>query len=114
MSRLAILLISLRALVIAAVAGVPAAHAQQVPGSDEAAWAAAAEADTPEAYQRYLEDFPAGRYAEEAFRLLIESQLEVAAGRRAGRRPLLRAARPPSIRRRRPAPRPGLLETMPE
>ena len=78
MSRLAILLISLRALVIAAVAGVPAAHAQQVPGSDEAAWAAAAEADTPEAYQQYLEDFPAGRYAEEAFRLLIESQLEVA------------------------------------
>jgi hypothetical protein len=77
MNRLATLLVSLRALLIAAVAGAPTAHAQQVPGSDEAAWAAAVEADTPAAYQQYLEDFPAGRYAEEAFRLLIESQLEV-------------------------------------
>jgi hypothetical protein len=77
MNRLATLFLSLRALVIAAVAGVPSAHAQQLQGSDEAAWAAAVEADTPEAYQQYLEDFPAGRYAEEAFRLLIESQLEV-------------------------------------
>jgi hypothetical protein len=76
MGRLATILISLRALVIAAVAGAPAAHAQRLPGSDEAAWAAAAKADTPQAYQQYLEDFPAGRYAEEAFRLLIESQLE--------------------------------------
>lgn len=76
MNRLATLLISLRALVIAAVAGAPAAHGQQLPGTDEAAWAAASEADTPEAYQRYLEEFPAGRYAEDAFRLLIESQLE--------------------------------------
>ena len=78
MNRLGTLLVSLRALLIAAVAGAPAAYGQQLPGSDEAAWAAAVEADTPEAYQRYLEDFPAGRYAEEAFRLLIESQLEVA------------------------------------
>lgn len=78
MNRLATLLVSLRALVIAAVAAAPAAHGQQAPGSDEAAWAAAVAADTPESYQQYLEDFPAGRYAEEAFRLLIESQLEVA------------------------------------
>lgn len=78
MSRLATLLLSLRALLIATVAGAPLAHAQELPGSDEAAWTAALEADTPEAYQEYLEDFPAGRYAEEAFRLLIESQLEVA------------------------------------
>jgi hypothetical protein len=78
MSRLATLLVSLRALLIATVAGVPSAHAQQLPGPEEAAWAAAVEADTPEAYQQYLEDFPAGRHAEEAFRLLIESQLNVA------------------------------------
>ena len=78
MNRLATLIISLRALVIAAVAGAPAAHGQRVPGSDEAAWAAAVEADTAEAYQQYLEDFPVGRYAEDAFRALIESQLEVA------------------------------------
>ena len=78
MDRLATLLVSLRALLIAAVAGAPAAHGQQAPGSDDAAWAAAVEADTPEAYQRYLEEFPAGHFAEDAFRLLIESQLEVA------------------------------------
>ena len=78
MSRLATFLVSLRALLIAALAGAPLAHAQDLPASDEAAWAAAVEADTPEAYQRYLEEFPAGRYAEEAFRMLIENQLEMA------------------------------------
>ena len=60
MSRLATLLISLRALVIAAVAGAPAAHAQRAASGDEAAWAAAAKADTPQAYQQYLEDFLPG------------------------------------------------------
>jgi hypothetical protein len=76
MNRLATLLLGLRALVIATLAGAPGVHAQGLPGSDDAAWAAAVEADTPEAYQRYLEEFPAGRYAEEAFRLLIEGRLE--------------------------------------
>jgi len=74
--RFAAILLSLRALVIAAVAGAPAVYGQQLPGTDDAAWATAREADTPEAYQQYLEDFPAGRHAEDAFRLLIESQLE--------------------------------------
>lgn len=76
MNRLATLFLSLRALVIATLAGTPMGHGQELPGADDAAWAAAVAADTPEAYQLYLEEFPAGRYAEDAFRALIESQLE--------------------------------------
>jgi hypothetical protein len=78
MSRLAIILLSLRALVMATLAAAPTAHAQGLPSADDAAWAAALEAGTPEAYQGYLEEFPAGRHVELAFRLLIESQLETA------------------------------------
>jgi hypothetical protein len=77
MSRLATLLVSLRALFIATVVGAPTAHAQELPSGDDAAWAAAVEAGTADACQQYLEEFPAGRHAEEAFRCLIESQLEV-------------------------------------
>jgi hypothetical protein len=73
MNRLATLLIGLRTLLMATLAGAPAIHAQT---ADDAAWAAALESGTPEAYQQYLEEFPAGRYVEQAFRLLIESQLE--------------------------------------
>lgn len=78
MKRFAAVLLSLRALVIAALIGAPIAHGQELPSADDAAWAAAVAADTPEAYQQYLEEFPAGRHVEDAFRLLIESQLEVA------------------------------------
>ena len=73
MNRLATLLIGLRTLLMATLAGAPAIHAQT---ADDAAWAAALESGTPEAYQQYLEEFPAGRYVEQAFRLLIESQLD--------------------------------------
>jgi hypothetical protein len=78
MSRLAILLVTLRALVMASLAGAPIAQGQELPSGDDAAWAAAVEAGTAAACQQYLEEFPAGRHAEEAFRCLIESQLEVA------------------------------------
>lgn len=78
MSRLATLFLGLRALLMATLAAAPAVHAQGLPSADDAAWAAAVEADTPEAYQGYLEEFPAGGYAEQAFRLLIEGQLEAA------------------------------------
>ena len=57
-----------------------AAQAQGLPSADDAAWAAAEAADTPEAYQQYLEEFPAGRHADEAFRCLIEGQSDVAPG----------------------------------
>jgi hypothetical protein len=76
MNRLATLLLSLRALIMATLAGTPAVHAQGLPAADDAAWAAANAAGTAEACQQYLEEFPAGRHAEEAFRCLIEGQLE--------------------------------------
>jgi hypothetical protein len=73
--RLAALFLGLRALAIAALAGSPAAHAQEQ-SADDAAWAVASEAGTAAACQDYLEAFPAGRHAEEAFRCLIEGSLE--------------------------------------
>jgi hypothetical protein len=76
MNRLATLFLSLRALVMATLAGAPIAHGQELPSADDAAWAAANAAGTAEACQQYLEEFPAGRHAEEAFRCLIEGQLE--------------------------------------
>lgn len=39
-------------------------------------WEEVSEARTPEAYQRYLELFPTGEHAEEAFRLLILRSFE--------------------------------------
>ena len=81
MNRLATLFLSLRALVMAALAGAPIAHGQELPSADDAAWAAAIEAGTADACQQYLEEFPAGRHADEAFRCLIEGQWDVAPGR---------------------------------
>jgi hypothetical protein len=78
MRRMAAIFLGLRALAITALAGSPAGQAQQ--SGDDAAWAAASEAGTAEACQQYLEAFPAGRHAEEAFRCLIEGSLEVAPG----------------------------------
>jgi hypothetical protein len=69
---MAALLGTLRALAIAGAASTGAVHAQQPQSADDAAWEAAQSAGTPAAYQRYLEEFPAGQHAEEAFRLLIE------------------------------------------
>ncbi len=50
----------------------PEAQSQSAGAGEAAAWAAAQQAGTAEAYQRYLELFPIGARAEEAFRLLIE------------------------------------------
>jgi hypothetical protein len=80
MNRLATLFRSIRALVLATLAGAPTAHGQELPNPDDAAWAAAVQAGTVDACQRYLEEFPAGRHAEEAFRCLIEGQLDIAPG----------------------------------
>ena len=80
MKRLAAVLLGLRALAIATLAGSPISHAQQSLSGDDAAWAAASEAGTAEACQQYLEAFPAGQHAEEAFRCLIEGGLEIAPG----------------------------------
>ena len=78
MNRLSTLFLSLRALLLATLAGTPIAHGQELPSADDAAWATAVEAGTAEACQRYLEEFPAGRHAEEAFRCLIEGELQIA------------------------------------
>lgn len=58
---------------IASLAGSNGA-AQDDP--DAAAWQRAREVGTFEAYQRYLEEFPIGRYANQAFRYMIEESLE--------------------------------------
>jgi hypothetical protein len=78
MHKLATLFLSLRALVMASLAGAPTAHGQELPSGDDAAWAAAVAAGTADACQQYLEEFPAGRHAEEAFRCLIEGDLDMA------------------------------------
>ena len=78
MKRLAAVLLGLRALAITALAGSPIGHAQAAPSADDAAWAAASDAGTAEACQQYLEAFPAGHHAEEAFRCLIEGSMEIA------------------------------------
>lgn len=78
MKKLAAVLLGLRALAISALAGSPG-HAQS-PSADDAAWAAARDVGTAEACQEYLEAFPAGQHAEEAFRCLIEGSLEIAPG----------------------------------
>ena len=79
MRRVAAIFLGLRALAITVLAGSPIGHAQE-PSADDAAWAAASEAGSAEACQQYLEAFPAGRHAEEAFRCLVEGGLEIAPG----------------------------------
>jgi hypothetical protein len=70
---LATLCTGLRTLMIAALAGAPsAAHAQSGTDRETAEWNAARGAGTPDAYQRYLEVFPLGRYSGDAFRCIIE------------------------------------------
>ena len=53
------------------------ADTQQVPAgpNDQETWTAARRAGTVAAFQRYLELFPTGAYAEDAFRLLVEQSL---------------------------------------
>ena len=63
--------ISLRVFAIAAFAS-SWAQAQQSADADDRAWRSARELGTAEACQQYLEQFPAGRHVEEAFRCLIE------------------------------------------
>lgn len=74
----------LRTLLLAAAATGAAhlggqAHAAIAPGeeqlpsaAEQKTWAEAASSNSPDAYQRYLELFPTGRFAEAAFRSLID------------------------------------------
>ncbi len=66
---------SLRAFALAAFAG-SFAQAQQAADPDDSAWTSAQQLGTAEAFQRYLEQYPVGRHVEEAFRGLVEQQVE--------------------------------------
>ena len=74
MRWIAALYASLRAVMITAMATAGAAQAQQPQDADEATWEAARRANTSEALQGYLEQFPVGRHVEEAFRGIVEHQ----------------------------------------
>jgi hypothetical protein len=78
MKHLKALITGLRAFLIAAIAGGgAAAQAQRAAGTgEEAAWNAARAAGTVGAYERYLELYPVGRYAEEAFRCVVELSID--------------------------------------
>jgi hypothetical protein len=78
--KLAAVFLGFPALAIAVLAGPPMSHAQESQSADDAAWAAARDAGSAEACQQYLEAFPSGQHAEEAFRCLIEGTIEVAPG----------------------------------
>jgi hypothetical protein len=65
---------SLRAFAVAAIAG--SAQAQAPADPDDQAWGNAQALGTAAAYQQYLEQFPIGRHIEEAFRNLVEEQME--------------------------------------
>jgi hypothetical protein len=63
----------LRALLIAALAGgAGGAQAQNAGDREAAEWNTARGIGTADAYQRYLERFPLGRYSADAFRCIIE------------------------------------------
>jgi hypothetical protein len=85
---LATLCAGLRALMIAALAGSSAsAQAPDGTNREAAEWNAARGAGTVEAFQRYLELYPLGRYSGEAFRCIVELTIDreaCAAGPEAG------------------------------
>lgn len=76
MDRLRAVYASLRALLaLGLVHGVtPAARAQPLDPEDQA-WERALEQGTAEAFQRYLDAYPLGRYATEAFREAVARSL---------------------------------------
>jgi hypothetical protein len=81
MRYLATLCSSLRALMIAALAGSPVgtattAHAQSGAEREAAEWNSAQGLGTAAAYQRYLEQYPVGRHAGDAFRNMVELTID--------------------------------------
>jgi hypothetical protein len=73
MKLIAMLYRSLQALLIATVAGSGGAAAQgeQTGSAEELAWQEALARGNKAAFERYLELYPAGTYATEAFRCVI-------------------------------------------
>lgn len=65
-----------RALLITTfAAGAPGVQAQSVGDQEDADWSAALNEGTPAAFQRYLERYPTGRHASEAFACTIEADM---------------------------------------
>lgn len=67
------------AFLMASATGVPGAGGQPQ-DADAAAWEEARRADTYESYQNYLEMFPVGRFASEAFQRMIEESIDADLG----------------------------------
>ncbi len=87
MERVKTLYAALRALLtLTLVQGASPYARAQAPDPEQESWDRAVREGTPEAFQRYLDDYPLGRHASEAFRELISRSLgvEPAAGPRAG------------------------------
>ena len=67
---------TLRALLIASIAGSPALSQQSgFADQEEADWTQARREGTADAFQRYLERYPVGRHAAEAFGCSIDAGL---------------------------------------
>jgi hypothetical protein len=73
---------SLKALMIALVAGQGGVAMAQEVSPDDSAWEAAKASGTAEACQQYLSEFPTGAHAEEAFRCLVEGVIPAGAANR--------------------------------
>lgn len=71
---LQVLVARLRSLLLATAASglVATSSASAQDDADTAAWQSAKQTGTFEAYQDYLKNFPTGRYADEAFRTMID------------------------------------------
>jgi hypothetical protein len=73
--RLKLYYSAVRALLIGVIATGSAAHAQEGSielSAEDAFWLDVKAADTVEGYQSYLQAYPVGRFASEAFRRLVE------------------------------------------
>jgi len=80
MDVLKALLASTRALMVAYVAGSIGSASAQTDDPEEQLWNQALERGTVEAFQRYLEEYPVGRHASEAFRYIVEGTVSGPSG----------------------------------
>lgn len=69
------MLLSLRALIVAYVAGGMGDAEAQPADRQDVVWREALSQGTVEAFQRYLEEFPVGRHAGDAFRYIVEGSI---------------------------------------